>query len=386
MLYKMHKYQASTPERITRKFSFRCAAWLTLLCSPFKVDAEEEDAILGKNALILKTATGWQSNIFEVNDQREPTTGDWFQESSLLGTFLLDGKDGNWTANLNGRWKKYLTHNEVDEYLIKQNVAWQAITGGDTTLTLDVRAARLRERVSAEFARVSENSQPGWSGGAGWNLEKQNSRDTKFTWQGGADWQWFDDVPYDNLMLNTSAEFEIKSSDAVTWSASNTWDFRHYRQRPPDVEPPGMPASLSMLEGRAAGGVTWKLDGGWWLGAELNGGCNFDLTNGYYDAGVTGARAELRWEGERWKFKATVEPEWVWFRNRPTNIGSISRKLASQEYICEVSLNFTATKHLTVFVTAGSRLQRVNADESRDDAILNRFTDRTVLLGATWIF
>lgn len=334
----------------------------------------------------LRTSTGYQSNIFEVNNRIETPTASFFQETTFDASLPLDGKGGDVTAKLNGEWKKYFKHGEVDEYLIKPKLDWRVVDDDASTLHLEMRAARLRERIYSPFTRLPENSETGWSAGVGWKLERKLANESQFTWDGGTDYQWFDEVPFGNVVISTKAELERTLNDHIEWTAATKWDFQHYRQRPPDDVPAGTPRDLSTLEGRAMSGIRWKPRGGWHAAMELNGGYKFDLTNGYYDAGVVGVQFELGWESDEWKLKLGAEPEWVWFRNRPANVSNSRRRLFTEEYIFEAEMQYAIAKHCSIFAAAGVHVQCVNADESRPDATLNPFTDRTARIGVTCSF
>ncbi len=336
-------------------------------------------------SLSIKASAGFESNIFEVNDRREPATGAWFQETTIEDTIPL-GSGSSWSVTLEGAWKSFYGYSEADEYLAKPGLAWRVIDDDATTLTLNAHGARYRERIHSPFTRLTEHSEPGWSAGAGWDLERKLADKEQFTWEGGVDAQWFDSAPQDNFQFTSKAAFERQVGEALAWSVGTKWDFQRYRVRPPDVEVPGNPSDLSTLEGRLLAGCKWKLGAGWQFELEASRGGNFDLTNGYYNAGVVGVQALLRWDSGPWKLKLSAETEWVWSGKRDANINVPGHRLNAREYVFEAGVEFIVSEHFSVFLDGSAHLQRVNADESRDDATLNSFTDRTTRIGVACTF
>lgn len=335
----------------------------------------------------LWMAAGYESNIFEVNAHREHPTGAWFQDSGLRVARPLQCGIGSLAATFIGGWKTYFEQNQLDEYRFQPGLAWQVFDDDDTKLTLDIRGARFREPIdSGLLQRASLRSEPGWSGGAGWKWEKSLSEKETLTWVGGADYQMFDARFPNNLQITTKAELARKVTDNLQWTVGTNWDYQSYRNRLPDSEAAINPRGLQTLEGRGFAGLECKLGSAWYAEAELSGGYNGDLTNGYYDATVLAARVELRWEPARWKFKIAAEPEWVRFRSRPANLDLASQTLTTQQYAFEVRIDYAWSERVALFCSDRNHLQRTNADESRPDATLNRFANQIVTFGVSISF
>lgn len=387
-MFRLHtklimKHHSSNRARTKRTCnSLLCLTVLALVSSALLGETDEKTG----DSFNLRTTTGYQSNIFEVNDHIESPTGSWFQETTLDAQLPIDGKEGGITGKLDGEWKAYFGHSEIDEYLIKPGLDFRVFDGTACTLNLDLHAARLRERIYSQFTSVPAFSEPGWSVGTGWKLERKLPDEDRFIWNGGVGYKWYDSVPFDNVVVSTKAEFQRNISGHLEWTAATKWDFQHYRQRPPDLEPPGTPLNLSTLEGRAITGISWKPGGGLHAEIEVNGGCNLDLTNGYYDAGVVAVKFEIGWESDDWKMKLSAEPEWVSFRNRPANLEHANINLFTQEYVVEAEVQYELTKNISFFAAAGIHLQGVNSDEARPDATLNRFNDYTARIGVACSF
>ena len=351
---------------------------IVLLAAPAALRAgsgDEEDETPQKP--VFRTGMAYESNIFEVNQHREAPSAAWYQESDLKVARPLRFADGSVAATFHGATKLFFGPSQLDEYRIQPGLTWEAVQEKDSNLLLDIRAARFSEPVGAAFLqRQPLVAVPGWSGGAGWKWERDVTEKTTLKWTGGAELQAFDSFAGSNLEIKTRAELVRGLTEGVKWTVATEWAYQHYRERPQDDESVLNPSRLSTVEGRAVTGLELNLGNDWHAELEMNGGYNGDLTNGYYDASVLGARVELRWEKGPWTVKAVAEPEQVWFRRRPANIDVAHRVLSTQEYVFELRIDYSWSERVTVFCQHSIHVQRTNSDESLSDATLNRFNDQ----------
>lgn len=346
----------------------------------------DEDSSGGDWEVALKSTAGWQSNPFEVNNRQEKTRGDGFVASALDVTRPLDGEDGDWSGVFTGTEKKYFREGQLDEYELKAGVNWQVLDRDGLNLILNLRGSRFRERIYNEFQSKPNRSALGWSGGAGWKMEAALSGKFQVTWEGGADYQTFDEMRLDNLKLRTSADFEYQWSDDLTWVWGTKTEFQNYPVRPPDSETQGGPRGLQTLEAHLSAGIEAKVGGGWTLEIIGNGGPNFDLTNGYFNSRELGAQVELRWERENWKVQFSLEPEWIWFDRRPANRNTRGRMLVTQENLFETSVEYALTENLSFLGQAGLHLQNTNSKQATGDATLEHFADVSVVGGISLVY
>lgn len=337
--------------------------------------------------ITFRTSAGYESNIFEVNEHRENATGSWFQDSDVRASNALSFGDGSVVATFHARLKTYFSDGQSDEYVIQPGLAWHLPNAEDNEIVLDIHASRFREPIIPSYLRLEPtNSEPGWASGIGWKWEKSVADETTLNWLGSADYQTFDKVSADNLQIATAGELKRQVTDGLAWTLGTSWELQDYRNRPPDGESSLNPSGLQTLEGRATALLEFALGGDWHGEVGINGGYNFDFTNGYYDAAITGAQAELRWETKRCTVKATVEPEWVWFQRRPANFNIPGSALRTQEYLFAIRAEYHWSERLTLFFQASSHLQRTNANENRNDATLNRFANQIGYTGLSLSF
>ncbi len=346
----------------------------------------EEATGSGDWELELKSTAGWQSNPFEVGNHYEKPKGDGFVYSSLDSSCALDGPDGAVTGTFSGSEKRYFREDQLDEYELKSAMNWRLLDVEEVNLTIDLRGSRFRERIYDEFQSKPNRSAVAWSGGAGWKLQSDLSDEVQITWEGGGDYQTFDQVRLDNLKLGTSAEFQCQWSDDLTWICGVRSDFQNYPVRPPESESPGLESGLKTFEARLFTGIDSKLGHGWTLEIAGNGGPIIDLTNGYFNARELGAHVELRWQMERWKLQASAEPNWVWFEQRPANRTKRGRKLVRQEELLDASVEYSLTKNLSLLGHAIMNLQYTNSKQATDDATLGEFADLSVQGGVSLVF
>ena len=347
-------------------------------------DGEESDD--NPFELSLKTGVAWESNIFQVNERRERAAGDGLTESKMELSLPLDGKDGVFSATFQGEAKTYFSHSYVNEYLVQPGLAWRAYDVDDTKITLNVHAGWFSERVYTEFQRAPNEALPGVYLGGGGALETELSDRTTLTVEEKLRYQYFTNTGPDNFQSTTKVEAAMEWRDGLKFTGGTEWSYQNYTTRPSESAGLSNPRGLQMLEGRIVTGLDVELGAGWFLEAALTGGPRIDLTNGYYDAAVLGSRLELRWERNQWTVKLTAEPEWVRFFQRPANSGEPSPKLATQEYTGRLEVEYAWSKRLTFIAGCAAHFQAVNADQSRDDATLNSYLDKTVSLGVSYSY
>src|SRR5262249_33729501 len=152
-------------------------------------------------------------------------------------------------------------------------------------------------------------------------------------------------------------------SDDLELTGGTDWEFQRYRVRPHDLESKLNPTSLATLEGRASIELKSRATGGYALAVSLNAGPNIDLTNGYYNAAVIGVQAEFGRRIGKWKVTASIEPEFVWFTQRPANLGKTGDKLFTQEYLFGFGIQYDWTKHVKIFCSDEVHLQESSSDE-----------------------
>jgi hypothetical protein len=325
-----------------------------------------------------RVALGFESNVFEVNGRFDNPVADGFVDSSLAVSVPLKQMGDDARFDFSGTSKIYFRESQIDEYLLKPDLVFGDIDLSGATLQLDAWFTLLRERIFNEFGRVPDRSEPGASGGFGWNLDSDLSKKTSFTWSGETEYQTFFSAPNDNIRVNSKGEFQTPLNADLDLNSGTEWEFQRYRVRPRDIEAQLNPRSLATLEGR--GFVELDLHPGrnYVFEAGLNAGPNIDLTNGYYNAAVIGASAEIRRRIGKFKVIGSAEPELVWFTNRPTNLSKRGEKLFTQEYLFEFEVEYDWTKHIKFFCAEILHVQESSSDESKADAVLNSFIDNSV--------
>jgi hypothetical protein len=337
-------------------------------------------------AFEAEVGLGFESNVFEVNGRYDNPVGDEFLSANLDLSVPIKEIGDEVRLDFNGTLKKYFRENQIDEYLLKPDLVFGGIDVGGATLELDGRVALLRERIFNDFGRIPSQSEPGASGGAGWNLESDISKTTTVTWTGEAEYQTFFNAPNDNIRVASEEEFKTSLNGNLELNAGANLEFQRYRVRPSDIESQLNPNALATLEGRGFVGLNSHFDGGYGIGAALNAGPNIDLTNGYYDAAVIGARAEIRRRIGNFKLTGSVEPELVWFIRRPANLGRSSEKLFTEEYVFEFALEYSWSRNVKLFCSEALHVQESSSDESKADAVLNSFINNSVKSGVIITF
>jgi hypothetical protein len=339
-----------------------------------------------ENPFYATVALGFESNVFQVNNRFDNPVGVGFVDSNLDLSLPVKEIGEDVRFSLTADWKKYFRENRIDEYLVKPGVTFGGIDLGDATLELEPFVSLLRERIFNQFSTTPDHSDAGASGGMNWDLESDLSKTVNIHWTGETEYQTFFDAPNDNVRIETAGEVQSRINDTLELTGGTDWEFQRYRVRPHDLESQINPTPLATLEGRASIELKSHAAGGYALAVSLNAGPNIDLTNGYYNAAVIGAQAEFGRRIGNWKLTATIEPELVWFTQRPANLNKMGDKLFTQEYLFGFGVEYDWNKHVRIFCSDEIHLQESSSDESRSDAVLNSFTDNTVKIGMTVVF
>lgn len=350
---------------------------------------DEENALEGTDELqgIFVNVVGYESNIFELNYQQENPTGAWYQDSSLQIENPFQTGNANLAATLNASVKTYFGQSQINEYILKPGLTWHVIDSETETLNLDVRASRFQERIYNENLQNAPNrSERGWSIGAGGKWEKDVLDQWQLTWTSGSDLQLFDNAFLNNLKITTKTNFEREIVTNLKWSLGSQFEYQSYRNRPIDSESAINPSGLNTLESRGFTGWSYEFGRTWVAELEVNGGYNSDLTNGFYNANVLGARMELRWESTPWKIKVSGEPEWLSFSNRRANLEVANHTLSTQEYNFDIRVDYQWSERLGIFCQGTGHFQQTNSDLSRGDAALNKFGNQIISTGISVLF
>jgi len=331
-----------------------------------------------KNPLAIeaKTAMGYESNPLEANNSLGQAKGSAFSETTVDLSVPLDGPQGVFTATFSGLYKPYFERGNLDEYNIQPGLRWRAIDTDATTLKLNMYVSRYRVRVYNQLEPIANYSAEGWGGGMMWNLESKLSEKIKLLWEGNAGYQVFDSIEQNNGQDYTRVAFEKKVSDKLKLIAGTAWSFQGYKNRPPDA-PAHNPPDWQMLVGRGFIGQESTLGADWTLVTELSGGHNFDLTNGYYDANDIGGKVEVRWKVNKWKLKASANPEFLWYGNRPANFGRSQGNLRTRGCAFECGVEYAWTDSLDLFLSQAVHEQVTNSNETQPNPTYNNFTDST---------
>jgi len=335
-----------------------------------------------KTQIEVESAIGYRSNVYETNQAVEPSVGDWFWNiRTELSHPLAINSDVSVTFL--GHWLQYFNLPQLNDYLFQPGIAWKVFDEDDSSLELSIGGGAFRERIFLQFQNAPDNSVPGLTGSAGWKWTKGLGDENSLIWSGGVNYQYFYNQPQNNLTVSTEAKWVHDFDGKTSLEFGTQWAGQHYHVRPEDSESPGNPAPLTTIEGR--GFCRYKVDIGAGFTAEisLNLGGNIDATNGYYDAWAIGGEAALHWECGNWKLGIGAEPEYVWFLNRPADVGTADKKLRTQEYVMECSVEYQLTEQVSLVGRFANHLQITNSDQFSPNATLQSFSDNTISFGVS---
>ena len=326
-----------------------------------------------KTQIELQTSLGYRSNVFETNRAVDPPVGDWFWTIQTEAAHPL-AVAPNVSLTFQGGLLQYFRLTQLIDYSFQPGVAWQVFDEKDNKLEINAGGGAFRKRIFMQFQNVPDVSHPGLGGSAGWTFEHSLGDHNAIVWTGGLNYQHFNYLPQTNYTVLTGVKWVRGAGEANPLEVGFQWEGQHFNTRPEDSESAGNPAPLTTIEGRGFVRYSFELGAGFSAETSMNLGGNIDATNGYYDAWVVGAEAALRWQYGKWRLKVAAEPEFVWFPNRPANLGMKDKKLQTQEYAAEGTVEYRFTERVGLIGSCANHLQITNS-KLNSTATLQSFTD-----------
>ena len=326
-----------------------------------------------KTQIELQSSLGYRSNVFETNPAMQKPVGDWFWTVQNEASHPLAFAPSV-ALTFQGGFLQYFRLPQLVDYSFQPGLAWKVFDERENKLEINAEGGAFRKRIFMQFQNAPEMSYPGFGGSAGWKFEHELGEHNAIVWTGGMNYQHFNTQPQTNYTVLTGAKWVLGVDSDTPLEIGFHWEGQHYDARPVDSESVNNPTPLTTIEGRGFVRTTFDLGAGFSAEASMNLGGNIDATNGYYDAWVIGGEGSLQWKSGKWRLQVGVEPEFVWFPNRPANIGVNDRQLRTQEYAAAGTVEYRFTAHVAVSGSIANHLQITNSNLN-STATLQSFSD-----------